>query len=130
MSTMFRIPDNTPSDIQDTDLSHLPNIQKMAQININLLNDTSNLLVFSNQKERIKDEHIFVLNETTIHTNNIMGFVGMNDTEVTIHSRFAEEKEDYFLHYMLQKVFSINIFDLKHSSTDENIFDFLSLIHI
>ena len=125
MPMMFRIPDNTPSDIQDTDLTHLSNIQKMAQININLPNDTTNLLIFSNQKERINNERIFDLKNNTIHTNNIMGFVGMNDTEVTIHSRFAEEKEDYFLHYMLQKVFSINIFDLKHSSTDENIFDFL-----
>ncbi len=122
---MLRIPDNSSMDIQDTELKHLTNIQKIAQLNINLSNDTSNLLIFSNQKEKINNERIFDLNNTTIQTNNIMGFVGLNDTEVTIHSRFAEGKEDYFLHYMLQKVFSINIFDLKHSSNNENNFDFL-----
>lgn len=35
---------------------------------------------------------------------------------------------DYFLHYMLQKVFAINLFDIKHSSNRENIFDFLAYL--
>ena len=55
-----------------------------------------------------------------------MGFVGVNDTKITIKSRFAKNcDEDYFLHYMLQKVFSINLFDLKHNTNTESIFDFL-----
>jgi 5-methylcytosine-specific restriction enzyme subunit McrC len=55
----------------------------------------------------------------------MMGFIGLNETEVTIQSRFSSEGNDYFLHYMLQKVYSINLFDLKHSTSNENIFDFL-----
>jgi len=54
-----------------------------------------------------------------------MGFVGVNNCEITIQSRFAKNKNDYFLHYMLQKVFSINLFDLKHGMNNESIFDFL-----
>lgn len=54
-----------------------------------------------------------------------MGFIGYGKTKVRIHSRFAQGEDDYFLHYMLQKVFSINLFDLKYHADDESIFDFL-----
>ena len=54
-----------------------------------------------------------------------MGFVGVNDTQVSITSRFAKGKEDYFLHYMLIKVFCPNIFDLKHDTSKDAAFDFL-----
>ena len=123
---MFRIPDNSSRNIPDEELNHLDNFKKISQFKINTKDvENSNLLIFSNQKEKISNEKIFDLNETKLTTNNMMGFVGLNGSEITIHSRFAKGQEDYFLHYMLQKVFSINIFDLKHSSTDENIFDFL-----
>ena len=53
----------------------------------------------------------------------------MGQSRLAIRSRFAQEdKEDYFLHYMLQKVFSINLFDLPHNVSRENIFDFLPLL--
>jgi len=55
-----------------------------------------------------------------------MGFVGLNDTQLTIRSRFSQGgKEDYFLHYMLQKVFCINVFDLKYETSGEDVFDFM-----
>ena len=55
-----------------------------------------------------------------------MGFVGINNTRLRICSRFAkEDKKDYFLHYMLQHVFSINLFDLQYNSDNIDIFDFL-----
>ena len=59
-------------------------------------------------------------------TNNIVGFIGFENTQLTIRSRFSEEnEEDYFLHYMLQKVLSLNIIELKHKTADEQILDFL-----
>lgn len=59
-------------------------------------------------------------------TNNIVGFIGFEHTQLTIRSRFSEEnEEDYFLHYMLQKVLSLNIMQLKHKTADEQILDFL-----
>ncbi len=61
-----------------------------------------------------------------IKTWDIMGFVGCKDTELTIHSRFAKnDKNDFFLHYMVQRVFNINLFDLQHSSAQEKVLDFL-----
>jgi 5-methylcytosine-specific restriction endonuclease McrBC regulatory subunit McrC len=58
-------------------------------------------------------------------TGNIMGFVGINDTELTISSRFYPQGNDYFLHYMLAKVFSINVVHLDISKGEESIQDFL-----
>jgi len=59
-------------------------------------------------------------------TNNIVGFIGFENTQLTIRSRFTEEnEEDYFLHYMLQKVLSLNIIELKHKTAEEQILDFL-----
>ena len=64
-----------------------------------------------------------------IETGNMVGFVGVNGHSISIHSRFAENKEeDFFLHYMLQKVLHINIVNLLHSTNNENVFDFLLLL--
>jgi 5-methylcytosine-specific restriction enzyme subunit McrC len=95
-----------------------------------LISDNNqNLLVFPNDfnqnGDKISEEYIFSLYDSTLTTGNIMGFIGVNNSEITIQSRFAKNSQDYFLHYMLQKVFSINLFDLKHGINDESIFDFL-----
>lgn len=111
----------------------LPNLQKIADINISKLSfdDNPNLLIFpldlNQHGDKIGDNCIISLNHRNeISTSNIMGFVGINETQLDIKSRFAkEDKEDYFLHYMLERVFSINLFDMKHSSSEEQIFDFL-----
>ena len=48
---------------------------------------------------------------------------------ITIHSRFSSDYErDYFMQYLLQKVFAINIFDLNHSRSEENALDIAVLL--
>jgi len=94
------------------------------------LEDNPNLLVFPEDLHHYGDEIsescIIALRDDEISTGNIMGFVGVNDTQLDIKSRFAKvDEDDYFLHYMLQKVFSINLFDIKHTTRQEDIFDFL-----
>ena len=124
--TIVRISDNSSRNIASDEHHHLPNLKKIAQLKINNKKDSNDgLLIFSNKEEKIENERIFSIDEDNIATNNLMGFVGYNETEVTIQSRFSTGNNDYFLHYMLQKVYSINLFDLKHSSSNENIFDFL-----
>ena len=63
-----------------------------------------------------------------------MGFVGCNETSLTIRSRFAKEgANDNFLHYMLKEVFAVNFFDLKHSVSKDNaleIFIYLFPYHL
>ncbi len=69
---------------------------------------------------------MFLLDGDKLVTGNIMGFVGYNGTQVSIRSRFAKDDgNDYFLHYMLQKVLCLNVFNLDFQSDRENIFDFL-----
>ena len=92
--------------------------------------DNSKLLVFPKDLHRYGDEisesYIISLRDDEISTGNIMGFVGVNDTQLDIKSRFAKaDGNDFFLHYMLQKVFSINLFDIKHTTNQEDVFDFL-----
>lgn len=110
----------------------LDDLKRMAKPSIAELcsDEGSSLLVFPQSLDEYGDkigtEHIFAINsENQLVTGNIMGFVGCNDTQVSIRSRFAQQEGDYFLHYMLQKVFAINLFDLKHDSDKESVFDFL-----
>ena len=100
------------------------------ELNSISLKDNPNLLIFPRDLyqygDNIGESHIISLKDDKISTGNIMGFVGLNQTQIDIKSRFANfDNEDYFLHYMLQKVFSINLFDIKHTTNQEQIFDFL-----
>ena len=59
-------------------------------------------------------------------TNSMVGFIGRNNTHLSIHSRFADNgKEDFFLHYMLQRVAKITLFNLQHTMDEDSVFDFL-----
>lgn len=95
--------------------------------------EPSRLLVFPHTFEaygdKLDDQRILDIHGTTLETGNIMGFVGHGDTHVRISSRFAtSDGQDYFLHYMLQRVFAIHLFDMKHPMADENIFDLLACL--
>lgn len=94
-----------------------------------LLNDykTENLLVFSNteKKDDLNEQEIFSLYDDKLTTYNMMGFIGINDTQLTISSRFDNNKKNFFLHYMLQKVFSLNVVNLKNMQDSQPIYDFL-----
>ena len=126
---MLRTTDNNGG--KEIEKLFLPDFAIIANKSIGSLisDDNPNLLVFPNDLnqngDKISEENIFSLHDSTLTTGNIMGFIGVNDSEITIHSRFAKNNQDYFLHYMLQKVFSINLFDLKHGMNNETIFDFL-----
>ena len=102
---------------------------------IKALKDHPNLLVFPHSfteyDEGFGERCIctFDEEEKKIYTNNIVGFIGKNKSQLTIRSRFTknlDEKndEDFFLHYMLQKVFGVHIFDMKHTTSKEKVFDF------
>lgn len=123
--------DNSERPLEEFELSHLEILKKLAEPSISELSleDNPNLLVFPQNfdvyGDKIGDAHIFEVKGQGIVTGNIMGFVGCGDTKVSISSRFAQSDEDYFLHYMLEKVFAINLFELQFNSDEESIFDFL-----
>lgn len=66
--------------------------------------------------------------QTRLCTGNVMGFVGKGDTQLRIYSRFGNEKDDFFLYYMLCRVLSINIFDLPYSQGVNSSLDMLLLL--
>jgi len=99
-----------------------------------------NLLIFphclGDMRKEFCDTPICSIIDDTITTNNLMGFIGVQDdkvgAELTIRSRFhcsKDNKQDYFLHYMLQKVFHFNLFNLPTSSGDSESFEFI-LFHL
>ena len=109
------------------------NIQYIAAHSIENISD--NILIFPNSFDESKDINkqstIFNLLNNKIHTNNIMGFISYNNTQIKISSRFAfNDNEDYFLHYMLMKVLSLNIVNLEHSKDYDDSFDFLIYMFI
>ena len=131
MELPIKICDNNWDGLIIDDAHHLENLQKIAEKPIGQfsLDDNPNLLIFPQNLEeygdKIGEQHVCEVRDGKLCTGNIMGFIGYGDTKIRIHSRFAQGEDDYFLHYMLQKVFSINLFDLKYHSDDESIFDFL-----
>ena len=106
-------------------------IQKIANAIIkDKVEEHRNLLVFPRDLgyhgDDVGEGQIISFYDDCISTGNIMGFVGVNNTQVDIVSRFVKtDGEDYFLHYMLQRVFAINLFDIKHTTSRQPIFDFL-----
>ena len=64
-----------------------------------------------------------------VKTGNIMGFIGSNGKRMRIRSRFDQnENNDFFLHYMLQKVLSYNLFELNYGSSQDNVLNLLELL--
>lgn len=115
-----------PDELQD--------LKEIADVGISdlSLEDCPNLLVFPDSFESYdrdfgKKVICNIINEgRELYTNSIVGFVGRNRTHLSIHSRFAKDDEkDYFLHYMLQRVASINLMNLHHSMDEDSVFDFL-----
>lgn len=131
MDLPITISDNNWDGLPIDNELHLTNLQKIAEKPLGQLSleDHPNLLIFPQNLEeygdKIGNQYVFEVKEGKLFTKNIMGFIGYRDTKVRIHSRFAQGEDDYFLHYMLQKVFSINLFDLKYHADEESIFDFL-----
>ena len=127
---------NRGEPIKPDELQDLKEIADVEISNITL-DDFPNLLVFPdsfNTYDRdfgkkkvcsiINDENTF--GGKALKTNSIVGFIGRNNTHLSIHSRFSDDgKADYFLHYMLQKVAKINLFNLQHTFEEDNVFDFL-----
>ena len=94
--------------------------------------------ILGQARDGIEEEKIFEMSgnfenpqDAKITTENLMGFVGCVNTQVSIQSRFTENAkngggdEDFFLHYMLEKVGVANLFDLQHSTKRDCYFDFL-----
>ena len=123
--------DYTKTNIAPDELDDLRAIADVEISNITL-EDYPNLLVFPdsfNSYDRDFGRKVICSIEDEgrkLRTNSMVGFIGRNNTHLSIHSRFADNgKDDFFLHYMLQKVAKINLFNLQHTMDEDSVFDFL-----
>lgn len=82
---------------------------------------------FDKSQDKIGNEYICELSaKGVLSTGNILGFVGVGQTKLKVHSRFdSQDGNDFFLHYMLEKVLQIHLMNMPFNYDDENIFDFL-----
>ena len=114
-----------------------------------LAKSNENLLIFPNalgqHEDGIADKPIFNLwknqsenaENATVTTGNLMGFVGIrrkgnpDETKsvyLTIRSRFSSDNNDFFMQYILQKVFSINLVDFKFTTGHDYIFNLMMFL--
>ncbi len=101
-----------------------------------LTKDNSSILVYPENFETYKDDvgSLSILDlicaddkSYYVKTGNLMGFIGVGDTTIHIKSRFDSSENDNFLHYMLSKVFKINLVKYKTSSMHND--DALNLLY-
>ena len=110
--------------------------KKYPHLSIKLLDKTlgyliqkENLIVFpdtlATSEGVFEDSKVIESVNNKVKTNNIVGFIGLEDEYLTIQSRFSKE-DDFFLHYMLQKVLSINVINLPvNISFEEQLYNFI-----
>lgn len=125
--SIIQIADNNYKGVS-IDKTDIENIKQFANKKIKYLKENNLFILSKNSfKDDIENSDIIELDEVNnkIYSNNIMGFIGYNDTQIKITSRFASNENDYFLHYMLQKVFYSNIFNWEYTTERDYSFDFL-----
>ena len=117
------------------DKNAIADLRHIADQNISSLRDSDNndLWIFPKKgaryDDKIENQSILSIVGDSISTGNMMGFVGYGNTQLTIRSRFTKDTpEDWFMQYLLQRVFSINLFDLKHSRSNDAALDMAALL--
>lgn len=123
--------DNLDAEISKTKFpdKYLNELYEISGKKISDLKNQDGFLIYCNEdklKDDVEKNSIFTISGDKLTTYNIAGFIGTKHIFLTIRSRFAKEnRDDYFLHYMLQKVFNINISTLEHATDRNKAFQFL-----
>ncbi len=135
MSQLITTDNNINNKLLISDPHSLEDLKHIADYQLDKLVDKNenDVWLFPKREERYDDlidkEVLFSLEGNTLTTGNIMGFIGYGDTELTIRSRFSNsDGNDWFMQYMLKKVFAINIFNLQHSHSNESALDIAALL--
>ena len=88
-----------------------------------------NLLIFPHSlganEDDIGVQTLFDISGGKLKTSNAMGFFCIDGVQVAIHSRFGNSEKQYFLHYMLQKIFGINILNFENHMGSDELWEFL-----
>ncbi|MBO4639238.1 MAG: hypothetical protein J5710_05725 [Treponema sp.] len=126
--------------IEDNILEIHSDIIKISNKSLyNLVKDNEDLLMFPNTIEETSDklDKDFILTvspsqinstpqqllDLTIQTSKIMGFIGIGNTQININSRFESSTSNFLLHYMLQRICHVNLFDMNHYAGEADSLD-------
>ena len=113
----IRITDNQQLIKKEDFVEIYPKIsQVLLDRTLESLSQEDGIFIFPNDLKNTsdldKDQKIFETVNQNIKTGNVIGFLGYGQERLTISSRFSNANNDYFLHYLLQKVLNINLTNL------------------
>ena len=113
----MRITDNQHRIAKEDFVAEYPKLsQALLDRTLDNLSKEDNIFIFPNDLKNSpdleKDQKIFETVNQKIKTGNVIGFLGCGQERLTISSRFSDESNDHFLHYLLQKVLHINLTSL------------------
>ena len=131
MRTMMRITDNQHRIAKEDFVTEYPNLsQALLDRTLDNLSREDNIFIFPNDlmnsPDLDKDQKILETVNQEIKTGNVIGFLGCGQESLTISSRFSDESNDHFLHYLLHKVLHINLTSLDVAlSREERLYQLL-----
>ena len=114
---IMRITDNQYRIAKEDFVAGYPNLsQALLDRTLDSLSREDRIFIFPNDlinsPDLDKDQKILETVNQEIKTGNVIGFLGYGQERLTIASRFSDESNDHFLHYLLQKVLNINLTSL------------------
>ena len=114
---MMRITDNQHRIAKEDFVAEYPKLsQALLDRTLDNLSREDRIFIFPNDLinslDLDKDQKILETVNQEIKTGNVIGFLGYGQERLTISSRFSIKGDDYFLHYLLQKVLNINLTSL------------------
>ena len=113
----MRITDNQHRIAKEDFVAEYPKLsQALLDRTLDNLSREDNIFIFPNDLTHTpdldKDQKIFETVNQKIKTGNVIGFLGYGQERLTISSRFSDDSNDHFLHYLLQKVLNIKLTSL------------------
>ncbi len=128
---IIRITDNQHRIAKEDFVAEYPKLsQALLDRTLDNLCKEDNIFIFPNDLKNSpdldKDQKILETVNQKIKTGNVIGFLGCGQERLTISSRFSSKSDDYFLHYLLQKVLNINLTSLDVGlSREERLYQLL-----
>ena len=131
MEMKMRITDNQHKIIKEDFVAEYPKLSNLLlDRTLESLSQDERIFIFpndlKNSSDLEKDQKIFETVNQKIKTGNVIGFLGCGQERLTISSRFSNESNDHFLHYLLHKVLHINLTNLDVAlSREERLYQLL-----
>ena len=121
----MQLTDNQQALNKEEFITEYPKIsQVLLDRTLDNLSQEDSIFIFPNDLKNSpdldKDQKILETVNQKIKTGNVIGFLGYGQERLTISSRFSNESDDYFLHYLLQKVLNINLTSLDTALSRED----------